>query len=87
MPAETAPSLGLMEEKGNTQEHPTMELRFISRMETIDPLVRTAANSVTQTGRVIRILQQRWAIITFFPGTTAPQKRESEWRDVPLVVE
>lgn len=68
------------------EAHPTMELRFVSRMETIDPLARTAVNSVTQTGRVIRILRQRWAIIGF-NAHNRPVKRDTEWRDVPLVDE
>lgn len=73
-----------------TEAHPTMELRFVKRM-----MPHPTEGAAPHFPRLI--LQQRWAIITFRDGfispdgllgfPPAPVKRETEWRDVPLVEE
>ncbi len=50
---------------------PTYKLRFVERTEPLCPGV--------DTGRIIRVLQQWWAVERH--GQITP---EGEWRDVPL---
>ncbi len=60
---------------------PSAELRFVSRTMP-DPQFATAPP------RKQRILQQLWAIYHHAPGNPLlHHRRETEWRDVPLVEE
>jgi hypothetical protein len=68
-----------------TEAHPTMELRFVRRHVGFEPVEPRAALSPVQA-KIRTILQQRWGVITF-NHLSQPIKRESEWRDVPLVEE
>ena len=98
MPADVdpGPSIGLMQVKPSvyTEAHPTMELRLIQRGPVEVEMVHSTpmgGYSLSREKPRPRILQQRWAIITFERidpiAHAIPIKRETEWRDVPLVEE
>jgi hypothetical protein len=65
------------------ETHPTMNLRFIQRGN--EMVVSSHGPVAIPFPRNPRVLQQEWATITF--EGNRPVQRETEWRDVPLVVE
>ena len=65
---------------------PTPRLRFVSRFEEVPNLNPVSSPpAASRTGRVVRILQQQWVVAGTYWGQEGD--KNSEWRDVPLVME
>lgn len=72
------------DEKKGRVERPTMNLRFRSEMVAVPGPHKAPPGSGVTVGRVQRILQQEWEVLTVSPHDSS-LVRETEWRDVPLV--